>query len=211
MEEMMKILVIGATGPTGREIVSRGLAIGHEIAALVRSKRHRAFPAGTGEVLGDVMNPASLEAVVRGHEAVISSLGTRKIGPTTLFSEGTRNLICGMKAAGVNRLVCITGVGAGDSRGHGGFLYDMILQPLVLRHIYANKDRQEAIIQASGLDWTIVRPGRLTNGRRTETYRELYNLAHIKMSTISRSDVADSILKHIEDPGSHHRTYNLTY
>jgi putative NADH-flavin reductase len=208
---MMKILVIGATGPTGREIVSLGLSLGHEITALVRSESDAGLPAGAAKVKGDVLNPASLEAALRGQQAVISSLGTRKIGATTLFSEGTRNLISAMNTVGVGRLVCITGIGAGDSRGHGGFFYDKILQPLMLKAIYADKDRQEAVIRGSELDWTIVRPAMLTNGRRRGIYRELYDLTGLKMSTISRADVADWILNHVQDPKTHQKICNITY
>lgn len=207
----MKILVIGATGPSGQQIILRGQASGHDMTALVRSPERASIPDGTKQIQGDVLNSASLDTAVQGQHAVICTLGTRKLGATTLFSEGTRNLIRSMKLAGVARLVCITGVGAGDSRGHGGFFYDNILQPLLLKAIYVDKDRQEALIQASGLDWTIVRPAQLTNGKRTGTYRELYNLTGFKMSTISRADVADSILTHIQDPETHQKIYNLTY
>ncbi len=65
----------------------------------------------------------------------------------------------------MRRRVCITGVGASDSRGHGGFIYDQLFNPPLLRHVCADKDRQEAAIRASGLDWVIVRPVMLTNGK----------------------------------------------
>lgn len=157
------------------------------------------------------MNPGTLEAALRGHQAVISSLGTRKFGPTTLFSEGTRNLIDCLKAASVNRFICVIGIGAGDSRGHGGFFYDRILRPLLLKAIYADKDRQEDIVRSSGLDWTLVRPGQLTNGRRTGIYREIDDVAGVTIGRISRADVADSLLKHLQDPQAHHKTFHLTY
>jgi putative NADH-flavin reductase len=207
----MKILVVGATGPTGQEIISRGSALGHEMTALVRSHQHSAFPEGVRLFLGDVTNQASLGEAVRGHQAVISSLGTRKLGRTTLFSEGTRNLVASMKTAGVSRFICITGIGAGKSRGHGGFFYDRILQPLLLKAIYTDKDRQEDIVRSSGLDWTIVRPGQLTNGLRTGAYREIYDVAGVTIGRISRADVADSILKNLQDPQTHHKTVHLTY
>ena len=85
----------------------------------------------------------------------------------TLFSEGTKRTIAAMNGAGVSRLAVITGVGAGESRGHGGRLYEWIGLPFVIGAIYADKDRQEALVKASDLDWTIVRPTLLTNGPRT--------------------------------------------
>jgi putative NADH-flavin reductase len=80
------------------------------------------------------------------------------LGSTTLFSEATAALIAAMKRRHVKRLIAITGVGAGDSRGHGGFVYDRVIFPLFTRNRYQDKDRQEALIAASGLEWVIVRP-----------------------------------------------------
>ena len=89
---------------------------------------------------------------------VVFALGVDATGPTSLFSDATKILITAMQAAGVRRLVAITGIGAGETRGHGGLIYDWIIFPLFTRHRYADKDRQEALIEASGLDWVIVRP-----------------------------------------------------
>src|ERR1035437_2331268 len=139
-EQQMKILVIGATGPTGRELVSQGVALGHEITAAVRHPESAALPAGVRLVRADVNDGASLRAAVDGQDVVISSLGSKlSRKPTNLFSFGTRNLLIAMNDAGVRRLVCITGIGAGDSKGHGGFFYDRIIQPLLLKEIYKDK------------------------------------------------------------------------
>jgi hypothetical protein len=92
-------------------------------------------------------------------------------------------------------LLCITGIGAGDSRGHGGFLYDKIINPLLLGKMYADKDRQEEIVRNSGLEWTIIRPGFLTNGPRTGQYQVFSNMGGVKAKKISRADVADFILR----------------
>ena len=116
-----------------------------------------------------------------------------------------------MENAGVKRLVCITGIGAGDSKGHGGFLYDKIIQPLLLTEIYKDKTRQEALIRECGLDWTIVRPGTLTNGPSTGQYKELTDLTGITVGKIARADVAGFILKHLDDQSSIRRTFTLCY
>src|SRR5436305_1164889 len=88
--------------------------------------------------------PIAGGSAVAGHDVVISSLGSKlSRKPTTLLSDGTRNVVGAMKAAGVPRLICITGIGAGDSRGHGGFLYDRLILPLLLAEIYEDKTRQE--------------------------------------------------------------------
>src|SRR5664279_3132759 len=129
----MKILVIGATGPTGRELVTQGIALDHEITAAVRRPELASLPKEVRVLRGDVTDAASMAAAVAGQDAVISSLGTKlSRKPTTLLSEGTRNLVAAMNEAAVRRLVCITGMGAGDSKGHGGFFYDRIILPLLL-------------------------------------------------------------------------------
>ena len=208
----MKILVIGATGPTGRELVSQGLALGHRVTAVVRHPETAGLPSGTGVVRADVMDAASMSAAVIDQDAVVSSLGSKiSRKPTTLFSQGTRNLLAAMQTAGVTRLVCITGVGAGDSRGHGGFMYDRIFQPLLLNEIYRDKDRQEEIVRASHTDWTLVRPGALTNGPKTGEFRQFTDLSDITVGKISRADVAAFILGILADSRSFKQTVNLSY
>jgi putative NADH-flavin reductase len=208
----MRILVIGATGPTGQQLLAQGVAAGHQMTAAVRRPGVTGIPEGVGQVRADVLDAASLVTAVAGQDAVISSLGSKlSRKPTTLFSEGTRNLITAMKGNKVRRLVCITGVGAGDSRGHGGFLYDRIVNPLLLKEIYRDKDRQEEIVRGSGLDWTLVRPGQLTDGPRTNQTRALTDLTGVKMGKISRADTAAFLLQHVTDATTYGKTFNLTY
>jgi putative NADH-flavin reductase len=104
-----------------------------------------------------------------------------------------------MKAAGVKRLITVTGLGAGDSRGHGGLLYDAVIFPLFLKRVYDDKDVQEWIIRSSGLDWTIVRPGLLTNNPATGRYRVLTVPQDWRFGSISRADVADFLVRQVDD------------
>ena len=104
-----------------------------------------------------------------------------------------------MKAAGVKRLIAVTGLGAGDSRGHGGLLYDAVVFPLLLKRVYDDKDVQEWIIRSSGLDWTIVRPGLLTNSPVTGRYRVLTTPTDWRFGVISRADVADFLVRQVDD------------
>lgn len=125
----MKILLIGATGPTGQEIVKQGLAQGHEVTALVSdpSKMTAGLPK-LHVVAGNILNQADVDAAMAGQDAVVCSLGTGlTFKHVTLFSEGTRTLLNAMNKNSVRRIVCITGIGAGDSRGHGGFFYDHVV------------------------------------------------------------------------------------
>ena len=205
----MKVLVIGATGPTGERIVEQALTQGHEVTALVRNPdklqmQHNALRA----VKGDVLDADSLLTAMQQQQAVISSLGTKKISlaPVTLFSIGTKNLLEAMQHYNVKRLVCITGIGAGDSKGHGGFLYDKLILLLVLKRIYDDKDRQEAEIRSSNLDWIIVRPGFLTNEPAKGSYRVLTDLTGVTAGKISRADVATFVLQQLTDNRYLHQT-----
>ena len=163
----MKLLVIGATGASGKEIVRQALALGYDVTALVRNATKASFVPLVKKAVGDVLDSGSLRKALTGQEAVICSLGSVATGPfkeMTLLSEGTRNLVATMQAQGVSRLICITGIGAGESKGHGPWYYNWLIQPVVLRGVYQDKTRQEAIVRGSGLAWTLVRPAILTNG-----------------------------------------------
>jgi uncharacterized protein YbjT (DUF2867 family) len=100
-----------------------------------------------------------------------------------------------MRARGVRRLVAVTGLGAGDSRGRGGILYDAVAFPLILKRIYDDKDVQEQMIRASGLDWTIVRPGLLRNGRATGRARALTDPRDWRVGPVTRADAADFLVR----------------
>ncbi len=195
----MKFLLIGATGRSGEEIVKQGLAQGHDITALVRdaSKVVRSDPH-LHWVVGDILNAQDVDAAMAGQEAVICSLGTGvTFKHVTLFSDGTQHLLDAMRKHAVRRIVCITGIGAGDSRGHGGFLYDHVIGPTLLRTIYQDKDRQEALLRHSDRDWIIVRPGMLTNDDATGNYRVLLDLDGVTVGKIARADVAAFVLQQL--------------
>jgi putative NADH-flavin reductase len=196
----MKVLVIGGTRGIGREVVLAAHAAGHELTLLARNaERIRLAVTGVRVVAGDAGDADDIERAVAGQHAVVWTVGigpTRK--PVDLFSRGTRFLLAAMNQHGVRRLVCVTGVGAGDSRGHGGFLYDRILQPLLLKTVYEDKDRQEALLRGSDIDWTIVRPGTLTNGPATGLARALTDLDGVTAGSVSRADVAAFIVEHLE-------------
>ena len=143
---------------------------------------------------------------------MVSVLGTALslVGPVTLLSAGTRNLVQAMQTAGVPRLLCVTGMGAGDSRGHGGFLYDRILLPLLLGRVYADKDRQEQVVRESGLDWVLVRPARLVEEAVTARYRELTDLQGQRMTVITRRDVAHFLVQEALRPHYRREAVNLS-
>jgi len=167
------VLVLGGTGGTGRLIVHQALARGYDVTVLARSADKAGDLKGARLIVGDARDEASLRQALEGRDAVISALGT-KISPfkeVTLLSSATRALVSAMQHEKVSRLVCITGMGAGDSAGHGGFLFDHLIFPLLLSKVYADKNRQEALIQASGLDWVLVRPSILNDKKTRDNSR----------------------------------------
>ena len=132
---------------------------------------------------------------------MISSLGT-SVSPfreVTLLSEATRALVKAMEGRNVRRLVCITGLGAGDSRGHGGFLFDKLFFPLLLRKVYDDKNRQEDVVRASKLDWVLVRPVVLNDKPATGTVRALTDLSNVHGGAVSRGDVAKFVVQQLTD------------
>jgi hypothetical protein len=115
----------------------------------------------------------------------------------TLLSSATRTLENAMKAETISRLVCIPGIGAGDSAGHRGFVFNNLIFPLLLRKVYADKNRHEAISREGGLDWALVRPSILNNKRGSNTIRALTDLSGFRGGTISREDVAKFVLDQV--------------
>jgi putative NADH-flavin reductase len=199
-EKVMNILIVGATRGIGRQLLEQALASGHAVTALVRNPQRLAIQHERLKVIkGDILDSDSVARAMTGQEAVCCTIGVK--APwirITVFSEGTKNLLQAMNKTGVKRLICVTGIGAGDSKGHGGFLYDYIFLPLLLKPIYADKDRQESLIKASNVDWTIVRPGFLTNGPLTKNYRKLTDMTEVTAGWISRADIAHFILEELE-------------
>ncbi|MDR3439293.1 SDR family oxidoreductase [Telmatospirillum sp.] len=197
----MKILVLGATGATGLLIVRQALAQGHSVVALVRSKA-KAEAVGLVDVdlvEGDATDETALARAIAGCDAVISSLGTAMspFREVTTLSTATRALVNVMTAQKVLRLVCITGLGAGDSRSHGGFFFDRVFLPLLLRKVYDDKNRQEDIVRASTLDWTIVRPTVLNNQPARGNIRALTDLSTVHGGSIARADVAEFVVQQL--------------
>ncbi len=131
---------------------------------------------------------------------------------TTALSQGTRNIVQAMEKHGVRRLICESSLGVADSRGRLGIFYNLILVPLLLRGLFADKAAQEQIIQASALDWVIVRPTSLTNGPRKGVYRAGMDIGHWFFPTrISRADVADFMLKQLTDNAWLRKTPGVAY
>jgi len=212
----MKLLVIGASRGIGLEVVKQALARGYEVRAFARSADGiRLSNPRLEKRNGDALNVSVISSAVTGVDAVILTLGLRAgpgmvLGPVDLFSRATRIVVDAMKNAGVKRLLCVTGFGAGDSRAKLGPLQAIVFQ-LLLGRAYENKDAQEIIVRRSGLDWIIARPVILTNGPKTGRYRVLCDPKDWRSGTISRADVADFLVKQAPEPAYLGKTPVLTY
>ena len=192
------IFVLGASGGVGRQIVTQALARGLSVTAQSRDADKLKNVRGAVHVVAlDPTDTGALETSLVGHDAVIFALGDMS-RQTTLFSDVTRALLPAMKKVGVNRLIAITGVGAGETKGHGGFIYDNIIFPLFTKHIYANKNVQEDLIVASDLDWVIVRPAPFSEKGSDGRLQEITRVeAGTKLRRITRSEVATFVLNQL--------------
>lgn len=204
----MRILVLGASRGIGAEVVTQALEAGHEVVALARSAADMPERPGLERVTGDATDAAAIGAALPGVDAVILAIGLgtdprRFLAPTTLFSDAARAVLAAMPAAGVTRLIVVTGFGAGESKAAMS-LIERTGHRAILGRAYADKDVQEEMVQASDLDWTIVRPGILTKGAHTGKYRVLADPAEWRNGMISRADVADYLVKAAES-GLHSR------
>lgn len=196
-----RVLIVGATGGTGRQLVEQALERGHVVTALARdpSALHVEHPRLT-VVRGNVLDYPSVEAAVRGQDAVVSALGHKQFfRPTRTLSEGTRNILRAMETHGVRRFVCETSLGIGSSAGRMGLYYTFFVIPAILPFYFWDKTRQERLIAASSVDWVVVRPGALTNGAKRRSYRSGAVGSFLWTVRISRADVADFMLNQMSD------------
>ncbi|HEY0248063.1 MAG TPA: SDR family oxidoreductase [Gryllotalpicola sp.] len=197
----MKIVVFGANGPTGRLVTGQALEAGHEVTAVTR--RPDGFPLRHDRlrVVGaDVHDLQAVDVAVSGQDAVLSSLGVPySRQPITVYSAGVSNILTAMGRHGVRRLVCISASLTDPTLGpHGGFFVDKVAGPIVAyfgRTLYADMARMEAIVRASDLDWTIMRPNGLFETRHVTAYRLAED--YLNASYTSRADLADAMLRQL--------------
>lgn len=192
-----RVLIVGATGGTGRRLVAQALERGLWVTALVRNpSKLRLEHQRLTVVQGNVLDAGSIDTAMRGQEAVLSALGhQRYFYPTRIQSDGTKNVLRAMETHGVRRFVCMSSMGIGDSVGRLGLIYTFFVIPVILPFYFWDKTRQEKAIAASGVDWTIVRPGALTNGRKRGRVRQGARVgSFIWTVNVPRADVAEFMI-----------------
>lgn len=199
----MNILVIGATRGIGRAVMTTALAQGHRVRAFARSAADLPPAEGLEPWPGDATRPGDLAPALAGQDAVVLALGIKESlamlwRPVTLFSEATQALVPLMEARGPRRLIVVTGLGAGDSAAALSGP-ERLGHRVIFSQPYRDKTRQEEIVRASALDWTLVRPTILTHNRASHRYRALTDPGDWRMGVISRADVADYILRALGD------------
>jgi putative NADH-flavin reductase len=198
----MKLAIFGATGGVGSELLEQGLEQGHELVVLVRdASKLQLRHANLSFRHGNVLNSVDVEETLENCDAAIVSLGGRRGQPRPCAS-GTANVISAMQKFNQRRLVVVTSVGTGDSRGKAGFFFGKVIIPLLLREEFADKEAQEKLVKESGLEWTIVRPSGLTDNAARHAYKADPDLRLGQkglQERIARADVAHFCLAQLAD------------
>ena len=206
----MNLLIFGATGETGRQLVKQALNQGHTVTGFSRHAGDLTadFPEMQA-IAGDVADRARVDQAVQGQDAVLSALGSSSLKRNPALVQGVENIVEAMEHHQVRRLVYQSSLGVGDSRKRVGFLIRYIIIPLVLRNAIADHEEKERIIKQSQLDWVIVRPAGLRNEPLTGEYRTGEDIEF--GARISRADVADFMLKQLTDDTYLKQTPGISY
>lgn len=193
----MKLTIFGATSGTGAQVMQQALAAGHSVTILARDPAKVATqnPRLT-VVAGNVLNQSDVAKALEQAEAVVCTLGNTGNNPADVVSAGTQQIVNALQHRGLKRLIVVSSLGVGDSKQQVPFFFK-VLAATVLRKTMKDKEVQEALVRASDLDWTIVRPGGLTDGPRTGVYR-FGVAANLTAGQVARADVADFILRELE-------------
>lgn len=209
----MKVIVFGASGTIGRHLIEQSLEKGHLVTAFSRNKEKLSKIIHTNLKLveGDVLNIDNVNEAIMGQDVVIVTIGSES-RTSIVRSEGTKNIIAAMQTNGVNRLICQTTLGTGDSKDNLNFFWKYVMFGWFLKQVFLDHELQEQYVKNSKLDWTIVRPAAFTDGEKTEKYLHGFNSKNKALKLkISRPDVADFILKQINNQSYLLRTPGLSY
>lgn len=214
-QAILNILIIGANGGTGKQAVEIALEAGHRVTAVLRNPANLSLMHPNLEIVkADVMRPETFEKYLKNKDAVISALGAREATkPTTLYSQGNRNLLNAMKKAGIRRAFFIS-ASALEISPVIPFYVRLVAKYIVqklLRHMYDDLRIMEKLVKESDADWTIMRPPRLTNKPLTGHYRIAINSFLKNCLTISRADLAHFMVNNITNEATYKTTIEIAY
>jgi putative NADH-flavin reductase len=223
----MNLVIFGATGGIGRQVLEQAIIAGHDVTAVVRDPKKLSSMKGGGVVSADLatVSPDALAAAIRGADAVISGLGPRSATDTGIASSGTRAIIQAMRTADVRRIVTVSAAPVSTVPSPGRprppkhdpgdqFLMRYLLSPIikaVFRQPYADLAIMEDVLRESELDWTVVRPPRLSDTALTGKYRTAIGQNLASGMIISRADVAHLMLATLERSETVKRTVGIAY
>ena len=192
-----RVIIFGATGGTGRELVHQALEAGLHVTAFVRQPSldpHERLSVVTGNVL----DQNALKNSIDGQDAVLCALGAPPKDDSGIRTQGTRNIIVAMTATGVRRLMCVSSFGVGETRALLPFFMRKFVVPYTLKRAFEDHENQETLIKRSGLDWTIVRPPRLTRGQAKGQPQHSASGGRPPSMKVTRADVARFMIEHLD-------------
>ena len=198
----MKLLIFGASGATGGHLLEGALRRGHAVTAFAREPSTIAAP-GVRIVRGDALDARAVRAAIEGHDAVLTALGARTIAPNPLLERAGTNIVAGMQAEGVRRLIVLGAAGAlresGKYQSARTRFFFALFKATLLRYPMRMQATQQRTVEASALDYTIVLPPRLTDGPRQGNYRVSTDGLPANGLLLGRADLADFMLDQLED------------
>ena len=197
---MNKVIIFGATGGTGQELVKQALELNYKISVFVRQPEKLKVSVENIQIFkGNVLNQEEVDLAMLGQDVVLCSLGVPANNKSILRTEGTMNIIHAMRKNAVKRLICQTSLGFGDSKEVLPWHMKYLIVPFILKNAFRDHELKESKIVDSSLDWTIVRPGNMTNGKRTSHYKHGFRPDEKIKLKIARADVAEFMLNQIKE------------
>ncbi|NRB02291.1 MAG: SDR family oxidoreductase [Rhodobacteraceae bacterium] len=208
----MKVIVFGATGSVGKLAVKEMLNAGHSVTAFARKPQKLGlFDANLTLHAGDALNPVDVQVAIQDHDAVVVTLGSGMSRKSLIRSQGTLNVIKAMQAQGIKRLICQSTLGAHESWSNLNFWWKRVMFGALLAPVFRDHELQERLVEASGLDWTIVRPSAFTdNATKRPLIVDVPPTARNLDLKITRSDLARFLTKQVAEKAFMGRAVGLS-
>jgi putative NADH-flavin reductase len=207
-----RIVIFGSTGGTGQELVTQALKGNYRVTAFARSpEKLNVSDTNLKVIQGDVLNLEDVCRAVENQDVVLCSIGMPDSDKSMLRTKGTVNIIKAMEKQGMNRLICQSTLGIGDSKVALPWLMKFIIVPLILKTAFKDHEIQESKIENAKLDWTIVRPAGLTNGKKTGRYKQDFAYSDKIKGKVSRADTAHFMLNQIDDNQYFRQKVGISY